>query len=1355
MVPVRSSLRVSSIGLLAAAAALAVVMPQADPLLLKIFRDPDVYIPNLHRALATPSLANLLDPAEENALTAELAALGVAAEHGFYDTRGGAWGSLTLARPLIPGAGNGNTLQWSDLGGKEPQDNAALKAAVWAQFQDFLTAHNAELKVALGELAAPNVSVIDDGAIVQINARRQIGGVTVRDSYVMGFVNRGNLVLYGTRNWGPMNAAAAPTVNAASAEATVAAHLAPFAVQSVLSPTHLEIVPTANTQLLDQDALGAGYDYRLAWVVTVRVVGDLGTWEGLVDATSGALLRFTDTNHYDSVRRVLGGVLPISNDGIVPDGVEQPGYPMPFADILLPDATRTFTTSGGALGCVDGVITTTLSGKFVKMNDVCGPISESSTGDINLAFGPGTDCQVPPGHSAGDTHATRTGFYEVNRLIEQGRGWLPDNTWLAEYQLPVNMNIDDTCNAFWDGGSINFYQSGGGCSNTGELAGVFDHEWGHGLDANDNNTGVSSPGEAIADVHGFLKLNDSCLGRNFQPGVECSGYGDTCSGTPVCTGVRDGDFANHRCGNPHDIRWINQAWDPLGITPCNPVTGTGGGCAGLPGNPPVPSLGPCGREAHCEGYVPAEAGWDVYKRDLQAAPFSYDANTALELATRLAYIGGSFVGNWYQCTGPVGDGCNADSGYKTALAADDDDGDLTNGTPHATAIYNAYNRHQIACAPVPADSGCAGGPTAAPVVSVTGIDQGAILSWPAVPNASEYWVFRTEGVFGCDFGKVKVGEADGLSFTDQGLQNGTTYFYSVLPVGTNTACFGRMSSCASAVPVSGANLLVEETVDFEVITGDADVFLDNCEVGQLTFTAQANGTQPLTNVRVTSLSSPGITFTPAAPFDVAASLPPCGRADATVTFQATDLEFDESIEIEIEFTADEIFPQTRTLTYRVSNVESDFVAQATKTWSFETDLEGWLVSGTFNRENLPGGGTPPTAWHLHSSSTVDSQCDRARSPVVRLSGTSTLSLNAAFATEPTSTIPYDRANVGIIDFDSADQTRTTILPSAGLVYTIPAPAAGGACVTSGEAGWNGTSAGYPAMPDATNQATWTAPSLNPNGGFTGKRTAIDVAYGTDGALALDGFRFDHVTLTDFELQVADAQDDTCIAANLPPIALADAATTPENQPVNIDVLENDSDPDGDPAPADTLTISAIADPPHGTATLDAAGAGTADDTIDYVPDTCFFGTDVFTYTVSDGSLTAEGTVAVDVIGDGGDCFKTVAPCRIYDSRDDEPLTAGTPRDIQIADLCSVPPSVAAVSINITVVVPSANGRLTVYPGTTEPDTSTLNFLAGQNRANNALVGVLGGLLRVNASMAGGGTTHVVIDVNGYTEQVPN
>ena len=113
MVPVRSSLHAWSIALLAASAATAVVLPPSDPLREKIFRDSDIYIPNLHRALATPSLAAVLTPLQTTALTGELAALGVAVEHGFYDTRGGAWGSLTLTRPLVPGPGTGNPLQWA------------------------------------------------------------------------------------------------------------------------------------------------------------------------------------------------------------------------------------------------------------------------------------------------------------------------------------------------------------------------------------------------------------------------------------------------------------------------------------------------------------------------------------------------------------------------------------------------------------------------------------------------------------------------------------------------------------------------------------------------------------------------------------------------------------------------------------------------------------------------------------------------------------------------------------------------------------------------------------------------------------------------------------------------------------------------------------------------------------------------------------------------------------------------------------------------------------------------------------------------------------------------------------------
>ncbi len=78
---------------------------------------------------------------------------------------------------------------------------------------------------------------------------------------------------------------------------------------------------------------------------------------------------------------------------------------------------------------------------------------------------------------------------------------------------------------------------------------------------------------------------------------------------------------------------------------------------------------------------------------------------------------------------------------------------------HMQAIFDAFDRHDIACStPAVVDGGCAGGPTAAPAVVATPADTGAELSWSPVPNAARYKVFRTDGEHGCDFGKAIVGE---------------------------------------------------------------------------------------------------------------------------------------------------------------------------------------------------------------------------------------------------------------------------------------------------------------------------------------------------------------------------------------------------------------------------------------------------------------------------------------------------------------------------------------------------------------------------------------------------------------------
>lgn len=86
-----------------------------------------------------------------------------------------------------------------------------------------------------------------------------------------------------------------------------------------------------------------------------------------------------------------------------------------------------------------------------------------------------------------------------------------------------------------------------------------------------------------------------------------------------------------------------------------------------------------------------------------------------------------------------------------------------------------------------------------------------------------------------------------------------------------------------------------------------------------------------------------------------------------------------------------------------------------------------------------------------------------------------------------------------------------------------------------------------------------------------------------------------------------------------PIALNDNRTTNEDTDLQIEVLNNDSDVDGD-----ALQIEEFGQPSNGT--LQQIG-----ETLEYSPDLNFFGEDQFSYTISDGASIASATVTIDVL----------------------------------------------------------------------------------------------------------------------------
>ncbi len=95
---------------------------------------------------------------------------------------------------------------------------------------------------------------------------------------------------------------------------------------------------------------------------------------------------------------------------------------------------------------------------------------------------------------------------------------------------------------------------------------------------------------------------------------------------------------------------------------------------------------------------------------------------------------------------------------------------------------------------------------------------------------------------------------------------------------------------------------------------------------------------------------------------------------------------------------------------------------------------------------------------------------------------------------------------------------------------------------------------------------------------------------------------------------------TVNSVNDPPDAVEDTASTKEDTAVTVNVLANDTDPDGD-----TLTVIDHTDPTHGTVTLNTDGSFT------YTPTTWFAGIDTFTYTIRDpAGATDTATVTITV-----------------------------------------------------------------------------------------------------------------------------
>ncbi|MCP3978489.1 MAG: hypothetical protein GY716_04025 [bacterium] len=620
----------------------------------------------------------------------------------------------------------------------------------------------------------------------QLVFRQVVDGVRVDEARLDMHVVRGRLVMFGATHWSTPRIDGVPSIGGIEALGALRAHTdragdgltVERAPELVLLPVDAE-AGGIEAKVWD-GARGRGIGHVLVWRFHMRDTKTGSIWVGEVDADSGILVAFRDETDHASVR---GGVFPVANDDdCAHGGCEIARFPMPEGSFTETGQSQTVTDDFGNMQCVDGQadVDVVLSGPHATVVDTCGNLEQDGVCDdgVDLGLKAGENCVVADGASVGNNAAARTSFYHIHRTMEATQLYDPANAWLAS-PLTINVNQTSTCNATWNG-AINMYGSGNGCGNMGENHGILVHEWGHGYDHNDGGGG-DEPSEGYADVMAIFAARDSCIGRGwYNDGRVCDGFGNECLS---CTGVRDADWAKRSNNVPstsqnHLVQYCD-----------------GGG-----------PFAPCGRQAHCEGVLLAESMYDLAARDLPAA--GIDAATSWQIAERLWFttrLGAG--GDMYFCIFPNIYNCGANSLHNKFLAADDDDGNLANGTPHAAAIYAALDRHDLACGSAAAaenqsSSSC---PTLSqPVVSLTETPGGTQVGWGAVSGAGEYRVYRSE--LGCDRHGVGIATLSGgqTSWLDAGVDPDLPRYYRVEALGSNSACSSPVSACMSTP--SGARL---------------------------------------------------------------------------------------------------------------------------------------------------------------------------------------------------------------------------------------------------------------------------------------------------------------------------------------------------------------------------------------------------------------------------------------------------------------------------------------------------------------------------------------------------------------------
>ncbi|HMS56787.1 MAG TPA: hypothetical protein PKA27_15440 [Fimbriimonadaceae bacterium] len=253
---------------------------------------------------------------------------------------------------------------------------------------------------------------------------------------------------------------------------------------------------------------------RLAWAFTADngVLSHPERYTAFVDAKTGAVLDWRNEIHHVDVS---GNVTGYATPGLLPDQANNAPALTPLAGLLVQiaggnsaytDANGNYTVPNAGSGQV--TVNATLTGRWVRAVNNAGAnhtLSQIITppGPANFLFNPTPQSLIT---------AQVNAFIHTERVHNFAKQYVPTYPGI-DIQMPANVNLANTCNAFYNGSSINFYQAGGGCPNTAYSTVVY-HEYGHHL-VGAAGTAQGAYGEGAGDTTAALLADSPSLGMDF------------------------------------------------------------------------------------------------------------------------------------------------------------------------------------------------------------------------------------------------------------------------------------------------------------------------------------------------------------------------------------------------------------------------------------------------------------------------------------------------------------------------------------------------------------------------------------------------------------------------------------------------------------------------------------------------------------------------------------------------------------------------------------------------------------------------------------------------------------------------